>query len=656
MCKMPRDVCSPRLLVLLFLSMFGASHACLQDPALAYRFTGAVCRLTYPAAVVLNEKTTKVIEAAFQHARYPSMKGEKSLLFIGKVIYGLDNLEIHNMSIGRSEFELRPGKGIGMEISNVSAVFRGTIQYGYGSWLVNVAHSIDFEIESQIDLGINPKLYCGEGKVAADTSDCYLNFHKLHLHLQGDKEPNWLKKLFTDFITFTVRLAIKGQICKEINKVANILADFIQDRAEQFLSDGDISVDIGVTAAPVITANYIESYHKGLTKYNNTTAVISDSVFHPRHLTEHRMLYFWLSDQVLNPLLTAAHQDGRFQLNISGAELTVRTSPLNMACKTKLSLIELFKTNLSSRMPEFFRTCLLEPASELRVWSSSVPYLNISTMGMRIWTGASAQLYCGSQETPSLSFKTDVAMGVTASYADKKLSLEGTMAELAMMPGVQAGQDWCGQGIRGQEEDKGNQTGIHQSIFIRLIRDPGHRGSSLSRDAQTSLTPDTSSSSSRGTPEAFPGQPRDIVSPVCPGSSPRPPPGGTCLEHLSKGASSHPAEETHFSCSVFVTDSDLHLQKQWMDADASVLGLDHSPLALSEAQLEFIREAAEKIGIPKVLSVLEIEITRLLDKQGTNLFDIFNPEVIPQDGFVVIQMDFGFPHHLLVEFLRKTLQ
>lgn len=31
---------------------------------------------------------------------------------------------------------------------------------------------------------------------------------------------------------------------------------------ESFLSSGDISVDIGVTAPPVITANYIESYHK----------------------------------------------------------------------------------------------------------------------------------------------------------------------------------------------------------------------------------------------------------------------------------------------------------------------------------------------------------------------------------------------------------
>ncbi|XP_069384288.1 cholesteryl ester transfer protein isoform X2 [Paralichthys olivaceus] len=452
--------------------------------------------------IMVNEKTTKVIEAAFQHARYPSVKGDKSLLFIGNVKYGLDNLEIHNLTIGQSAFELRPGEGVAMEISNVSATFRGTIQYGYGSWLVNVAHSVDFEIESQIDLGINPRLYCGEGKVAADTSDCYLNFHKLRLHLQGDRQPNWLKRLFTDFITFTVKMVIKGQICKEINKVANILADFIQNTAEQFLSDGNIRVDIGVTAAPVITANYIESYHKGLTNYNNTAAVISDSVFHPSQLTEHRMLYFWVSDQVFNPMLTAAHDDGRFQLNISGAELT-----------------ELFKTNLSSATPETFRKCLLESGSpELRVWSSSVPFLNTSTLGTTVWAEASGTLSCGSQ-TPTLFFQTNVVVDVSASYADKKLLLQGKPSE------------------------------------------------------------------------------------------------------------------------IFVIRADLPSLNQ--------------PLG---DELEFIREAVEKIGIPKVLSVLEIEVTRLLDKQGTNSFDIFDPEVLPRDGFVVIQMDFGFPHHLLVEFLKKTLQ
>ncbi|MEQ2287337.1 hypothetical protein AMECASPLE_011327 [Ameca splendens] len=44
----------------------------------------------------------------------------------------------------------------------------------------------------------------------------------------------------------------------------------------------------------------------------------------------------------------------------------------------------------------------------------------------------------------------------------------------------------------------------------------------------------------RGEPKAFPGQPRDIVPPACPGSSPGPPPGGTCLEHLRKVSRRHP--------------------------------------------------------------------------------------------------------------------
>ncbi|XP_061533024.1 cholesteryl ester transfer protein isoform X1 [Phycodurus eques] len=492
---------SPLLLLLLLCSLYGSSHGCLQDPAQAYRFTGAACRLTYPAAVVLNEKTTKVIEAAFQHARYPGVKAENTVLFIGKVSYGLENLEIHNLTIGQSSFELRPGEGISMEISNVSAVFTGTIHYGYGSWLVNVAQSIDFEIESQTDLGINPKLYCGKGKVAADTSSCYLNFDKLHLHLHGAREPNWLKRLFTDFITFTVKLVIKGQICKEINKVANILADFIQEKAEQFLSDGDITVDIGVTAAPTITANYIESYHKGFTNYNDSSAVISDSTFNPKQLTDNRMLYFWISDRVLNPLMTAAHQDGRFRLNITGAEL-----------------IELFKTNVSTTMPDFFKKCLAETSySELHAWSSSVPRMNTSTSGTTVWAEASGQLRCERQET--LFFQTFITTTVTASYANKHVLLHSKPLEIVV---------------------------LHADLYQNPLKD--------------------------------------------------------------------------------------------------------------QAQLDFIQEAVTKIGIPKVLSVLEMEITRLLDKQGTYLFDIYNPQVLSQDGFVIIQMDFGFPHHLLVDFLKMTLQ
>jgi len=37
---------------------------------------------------------------------------------------------------------------------------------------------------------------------------------------------------------------------------------FLSVRAEQFLGDGNIGVDISVTSSPIIKSNYIESYHK----------------------------------------------------------------------------------------------------------------------------------------------------------------------------------------------------------------------------------------------------------------------------------------------------------------------------------------------------------------------------------------------------------
>lgn len=43
----------------------------------------------------VNEKTTEVIQAAFQHAKYPSIHGEKSVLFMGRLKYGLHKYVKH---------------------------------------------------------------------------------------------------------------------------------------------------------------------------------------------------------------------------------------------------------------------------------------------------------------------------------------------------------------------------------------------------------------------------------------------------------------------------------------------------------------------------------------------------------------------------------
>lgn len=82
-------VCLFDLIQHLFLSTSGKVKFC-GEPSNAVTTKFHCLHLSVCVLLAVNEKTTKVIEAAFQHARYPSMKGEKSLHFIGQVKYGLD--------------------------------------------------------------------------------------------------------------------------------------------------------------------------------------------------------------------------------------------------------------------------------------------------------------------------------------------------------------------------------------------------------------------------------------------------------------------------------------------------------------------------------------------------------------------------------------
>jgi len=79
--------------------------------------------------------------------------------------------------------------------------------------------------------------------------------------------------------------------------------------------------------------------------------------------------------------------------------------------------------------------------------------------------------------------------------------------------------------------------------FHPLNPGSGHGGSRPSRLTQASLWPATLYSLLWGIPRTFPGNERDIILPVCPGSSLGSPPSWTCLENLLREASrKHPDE------------------------------------------------------------------------------------------------------------------
>nr|XP_028595103.1 cholesteryl ester transfer protein isoform X2 [Podarcis muralis] len=437
-----------RILIML-VSLLSSSLPCSAEPS-SYSDTSVVFRMTKPAVLVLNQKTAHVIQTAFQHADYPDIKGEKSVRFLGKIAYGLKNIHIGELMTENTTVDLKEDDAIDIGIQNVSASFRGTLSYGYvGGWLVKLIHSIDFEIESSIDLQINVKLLSDDGRVIVDTSDCYLTFHKLTLHLQGDKDPGWLKQLFTNFISFTLKLVLKNQVCKEINYISQLLADYVHETSANFLKDGDIGVDISVTASPAIKANYIESHHKEM-----------------------------------------------FEIE----EL-----------KTQQEIVQ-----------KIFRGASYND-SLAKVWSLDPPQIILQPEGTIVKSSVAVELSVPLQgEGPpsvALYFEKEVTVTVQASYMQKNLYLH------------------------------------HSEAMIEIKK--------LKRAADIAVNDET-------------------------------------LKHI----------------------------------------------------LEKIVSVA---GIPEVVSRFERDISSLLSSKGLNHFDIIDPEIVTKKGHLILQMDFGFPHHLLVEFLKTTL-
>uniref|UniRef100_A0A8B9DG51 Cholesteryl ester transfer protein n=1 Tax=Anser cygnoides TaxID=8845 RepID=A0A8B9DG51_ANSCY len=473
----------------ILLVLVHTAAACEFGPV-PYRVTGIVCRMTKPAALLLNQETAQVIQAAFRNAKFPNITGERSVRLLGKVAYGLSNIQVNDLSIEQSEVELKENDAIDIAIKNVTAFFKGTLTYGYaGAWFLQLFHSVDFEIESSIDLQINIKLMCQEEQVAADASDCYLSFHKLTLHLQGDKEPGWLKQLFTDFISFTLKFVLKREVCKEINFLAQVLANFVHDLAANFVRDEDIGLDISLASDPLIKANYLESHHKGLVMYKNYSDVFSDSVYSPSLLTESRMLYFWLSEHILNSLASAAFLDERLVMTISGKKLQI-----------------------------FQGTSYND--SVAKVWSLTHPEISLQPEGTVVKSLVAVEINIfppGEEPLMVLYMEKEITVTIQAAYAEKKLILRPS-------------------------------------------------------DSRT--------------------------------------------------------EFKVFKCTADLSEDDQSIRN-------------------------FLQKMISVVGIPEVISRIEPALTSLMNSKGLHLFEIRNPEIITRKGYLIVQLDFSFPNHLLLDFLQK---
>ncbi|XP_067905700.1 cholesteryl ester transfer protein isoform X2 [Heterodontus francisci] len=316
------------------------------------------------------------------------------------------------MSVEKSDVDLSDEKGILLAIQNVAAVFKGTMNYAYSNWLLNLNHSLDFEIESQTDLNLVLTLACNNGRIAVTISDCLLNFDKLTLQIQKLREVNWIKQLFTDIVSFTLRHIVKGQICVEIHKMANLLADFTLYQAGLFIQDGEIATSIELTGDPALTSGYIESRHKGSVSYKNSSVLQKPSAI-PVERVETRMFNVWVSEPVINSLLFAAYRDNRLTLKLTDGDL-----------------LKLFEDGGSKNQPNILQQMIpTVPMSDLMIKLGPLrpPVILFKRVGTVLQSSVSVEVgvLSGSEDSyTALYLEMDAETIVRASYADRKIHLQ----------------------------------------------------------------------------------------------------------------------------------------------------------------------------------------------------------------------------------------
>ncbi|KAL8194716.1 UNVERIFIED_CONTAM: hypothetical protein K2H54_030029, partial [Gekko kuhli] len=97
----------------------------------------------------------------------------------------------------------------------------------------------------------------------------------------------------------------------------------------------------------------------------------------------------------------------------------------------------------------------------------------------------------------------------------------------------------------------------------------------------------------------------------------------------------------------------LHFSEAVIEPKTMRCSLD---IAVNDETLRhFLEKTITVAGIPEVISRIELALTSLMNSKGLDLLDIIDPEIITRNGYMILQMDFDFPHRLVHGFLKRKL-
>lgn len=229
------------------------------------------------------------------------------------------NMKTDSISKPNGKIVLLPGHGLKWIVNMDLLKISGNWKYSKKIWFFTIRKSGSFQVtshNSQIEITTS-LTKAPNGGLSIKATDCNSNLK--------------LEASFKSWIVNIVFYIFKGKITRILkSKICSSVVSIVNNNAAKVISNYPVTYpfaknyvfDYSLESNPVIDSNYLQTNHKAIISYKNDKRIIPFTAKPLPNISENnKMVYFIISNYVLDTMLFSAHENNVFKYTVNSENL-----------------------------------------------------------------------------------------------------------------------------------------------------------------------------------------------------------------------------------------------------------------------------------------------------------------------------------------------
>ncbi|XP_047602015.1 lipopolysaccharide-binding protein-like [Lutra lutra] len=280
---------------------------------------GFVARITRKGLEYARRFGVAILKKELSMIKLPDFSGSFKVGWIKSVAYDFYRLKIHHFELRNSDLRLRPRQGVRASLSN-NYVFIS------GNWKVKKAFvTLDGTFDVSVDdISISVSLNLGKdpsGRPTASVAHCRNSIGHMSVDISG--QLSWILNLFHERIENNFKNILEQKICEMVRKsTTSYLEPYLRTLPVILMIDQIAGIDYSLVGAPQVNSQVLDTPFKGKFFGRNWRSPALFNAPSIRLPEKHdHMVYFAISEYVLNTASWVYHQAGRMNFTIQNRHI-----------------------------------------------------------------------------------------------------------------------------------------------------------------------------------------------------------------------------------------------------------------------------------------------------------------------------------------------